>query len=248
LRRLQDRIVVVAGGAGGIGTATSLRLASEGAKVVVGDLNAGEAETVAERIRADGGSATACAVDLADGASIERLFAHAVATHGGVDLLHCNAAGSIGEDLDALEVPLDVWHASIAINLTGYFLCTRAAIPLMLARGGGAIVYTSSGAALNGEDTRVSYGSAKAGVNALMRHVALRWGKEGIRANVVSPGLVMTAPARLLPRERLDELLARTHSPRLGEPEDIAAMVAMLLSPDAEWINGQVHIVDGMIR
>jgi len=247
MNRLEGKVAVMAGGAGGIGTGCSKRLAQEGASVIVGDLDGAAAEAVAAQIVKAGGKAIGVALDLADPASITALFDRAVTTYGGVDAVHCNGAAiaDIASDLDALEVDLGLWDHTLAVNLTGYLLCTRAAVPLMLKRGGGAIVYTSSGAGISGENTRVAYGVSKAGVNALARHVALRWGKQGIRANCVSPGLVLTPPARANAADRLDLLLSLTSSPRLGEPEDIAAMVAMLVSPDGEWINGQTYVVDG---
>ncbi|WP_157215119.1 SDR family NAD(P)-dependent oxidoreductase [Flavisphingomonas formosensis] len=247
MKRLEGKVAVMAGGAGGIGTGCSKRLAQEGARVVVGDLDGAAAEAVAAQIAEAGGQAIGVALDLADPASVAALFDRAVATYGGVDAVHCNGAAiaDIASDLDALEVDLALWDHTLAVNLTGYLLCTRAAVPLMLERGGGAIVYTSSGAGISGEKTRVAYGVSKAGVNALARHVALRWGKQGIRANCVSPGLVLTPAARANAADRLDLLLSLTSSPRLGEPEDIAAMVAMLVSPDGEWINGQTYVVDG---
>ena len=187
LRRLAGKVAVIAGGAGDIGTATSRRLAAEGASVMVGDLNLDAAASVAQAINDAGGSATSCCVDLGNLESISQLFNNAVSSFGGVDLLHCNAAttGGTPGDCDALDVSVGTWNAVLNVNLTGYFHCTRAALPLMLARGGGAIIYTSSGAAFSGEATRVAYGVSKAGLHALARHVALRWGKHASRANAV---------------------------------------------------------------
>ena len=131
-------------------------------------------------------------------------------------------------------------------NLRGQLLCTRHAIPEIRKRGGGAIVYTSSGAAYAGEPERVSYAISKSGINALMRHVASRWGKEGIRSNAIAPGVVLTENAGAnIPEEMRNWMLGLGRSPRLGRPEDIAAMVALLFSDDGEWINGQVVSVDG---
>jgi NAD(P)-dependent dehydrogenase (short-subunit alcohol dehydrogenase family) len=116
----------------------------------------------------------------------------------------------------------------------------------MLERGGGAIVYTSSAAGHIGEPERPSYAAAKAGINSLARHVASRWGRAGIRANAVAPGLVITpAMAETIAPEFKEYALGVGRSPRLGRPDDIAAMVAYLMSDDAEWINGQVFSVDG---
>lgn len=247
MRRLEGKVIVVAGGAGGIGTATCRRLASEGARIVVGDIHADAAERVAEAVRAAGGEAVAIGVDIADEAAVGELFDLAVRSFGGVDGLHANAADLSEQyrDLDILEIDLDFWDRILRANLKGYVHCTRRALPLILERGGGSIVYTSSGAVFAGEPVRVAYAASKAGVNALMRHVASAWGKKGVRCNVVSPGLVTSPTVMALPEEFRDACLAANRSTRLGEPADIAAMVAMLMSDDGAWIQGQVIGIDG---
>jgi NAD(P)-dependent dehydrogenase (short-subunit alcohol dehydrogenase family) len=246
--RLSGKVAVIAGGATGIGAATALRLASEGASIVIGDINEAAAGQVASRINADGGAAIAVVCDIAQERDVAGLVAATKARFGGFDLIHINAAdlSIIGIDYDALEVSLDVFDRSIAVDLRGHFLCTRHALPELLQRGGGAIVYTSSGAAFAGEPTRVSYGIAKAGVNALMRHVAARWGKQGIRSNAISPGLILSETAKAnLGEEILEMQLLGANTTRHGQPQDIAAAVAFLMSADGEWINGQVITVDG---
>lgn len=250
MRGLRDRVAVIAGGAGGIGTATSVRLAEEGAAVVVGDLDEGAAEEVAAGISAAGGQAVAVRVDISDDASVADLFTTAIATYGGIDAVHVNAADlrpeTIMRDGDASTVSLDLFDHTLNVDLRGHLLCTRHAVPLLLAGGGGAIAYTSSAAAFVGEAERISYAVAKSGINAIVRHVASRWGRDGIRANAVAPGLVLTPTARAgLSTEFRTSVLRGTRSSRLGEPEDIAAMVALLLSADGAWINGQVISVDG---
>jgi NAD(P)-dependent dehydrogenase (short-subunit alcohol dehydrogenase family) len=173
------------------------------------------------------------------------MMAAAVETFGGLDAMLVNMADLSlhAEDGDALTVPLAVFDRAVAVNLRGHLLCTRAALPALLARGGGALIYTSSSAAFMGRPVRVSYAVTKQALVALMRHVAARWGKDGIRANVIAPGLVLSEKNRGHPER--DTVLAITRSPRLGEPEDIAAMVAHLASADGAWINGQVVCVDG---
>jgi len=228
MRGLAGKVTVVAGGGSGIGAATAVRLGEEGAHVVVGDLVAANAEEIAAEIRGGGGSAIAVEFDIADDESVRSLCARAVEEFGGLDCMHANAA-------DMAVILQDS-------NL----LCTRHSIPLMLERGGGAIVYTSSAASHVGEPERPSYGMSKSGINALMRHVASGWGREGIRANCVAPGMVLTKTLRDNSDQAFQDFalgLARSH--RLGEPEDIAAAVAFLLSDDASWVNGQVISVDG---
>jgi NAD(P)-dependent dehydrogenase (short-subunit alcohol dehydrogenase family) len=245
---LTGKVFVVAGGGSGIGEATAARLARHGACVVVGDHRAAEADAVVARISSAGGEAAAQVFDIVDESSVRALVARAVERYGGLDGIHVNAADleAVMQDSDAVDVPLEIYDRTQAVNLRGHLLCTRHAVPALIARGGGAIVYTSSGAAVMGEPSRVAYAMAKSGLHALLRHVASRWGKQGIRANAVAPGLVMTdAVRRAMSDEACAQVLAATRSPRLGTPEDIAAAVSFLLSDDGAWINGQVLAVDG---
>ena len=251
MKGLAGKICIVAGGATGIGQATAVRLAEEGAKVVVGDINLAAAKETVERTKAkakSGGTAHAIAFDMTDEASIAAMVKTAVTTYGGLDAIHINANDMrvIMQDGDALEVSLDVFDRTVAVGLRGHLLCTRHALPEILKRGGGAIVYTTSTAAFVGEPTRVSYGMVKAGLTALTRHVARRWGKEGVRANAVAPGLVITEQLKsTFPEEFRQYALSVTASQRLGESEDLAAMVALLMSDDGAWVTGQIISVDG---
>jgi NAD(P)-dependent dehydrogenase (short-subunit alcohol dehydrogenase family) len=250
MRGLRGKVAVIAGGGTGIGAATAVRLAEEGVSVAVGDINIDAAETVATKIIAAGGRAIAVKFDVTDDASVKALVQAAVEAYGGIDLMHANAAdlSLCLKDTDAVDVSLDLFDQTIAVNLRGHLLCTRHAIPALLKRGGGTIVYTSSGAAYVGEPERVSYAISKSGINALMRHVASRWGKDGIRSNAIAPGLVMTDNAlQNMPQEAQDHMIQIGRSPRLGRPADIASMVAMLMSDDGDWINGQVISIDGGI-
>jgi len=197
MRGLAGKVAVVAGGAGGIGSATCLRLAEEGATVVVGDLNGSAAQAVAQQIVERGGRAAARTTDTSDDASVAELVGFAVAEHGGLDLLHANAADLspdiIGRDSNVVDVPLEVFDRTMEVNMRGYLLCARHGVPELLRRGGGALVFTSSVASFVGEPERPSYAMAKSAINALVRHIASRWGKQGIRANTV----VATFNARL---------------------------------------------------
>jgi NAD(P)-dependent dehydrogenase (short-subunit alcohol dehydrogenase family) len=245
--RHAGKVAVSAGGATGIGAGVAQRLAAEGARVVIGDVNIEAAEALAERIRAEGGEATAQAFDITDEASVDALIQGATRRHGGLDLMHVNAADMrlLPNDRDALSIDLAVFDRTLEVALRGHLLCTRAAIPLMLERGGGAIVYTSSAASKLPARSRVAYGVAKSGLNGLMRHVATRWGPEGIRANAVCPGFIQTGATRNIPDEMRAKMMRGLPSTRLGEVEDVAAMMSFLLSDEAEWINGQALNVDG---
>lgn len=250
MRGLNGKVVVVAGGGSGIGAATANRLADEGCGVVVGDLNRGNAQAVADAIVAEGGKAVAVEFDISSEAGVGQLFLSAQAEFGGVDVVHVNAADlsadTIGRDSDVLSLPLEVFDRTISVNLRGHVLVTRAAVPVLLDRGGGAIVYTSSAAAFVGEAGRPSYAMSKSGLHALVRHVAGAWGKDGIRANAIAPGLVLTEQMLATPNPQLQEYAKRiSRSHRLGRPADIAAAVAFLASNDGEWVNGQVLSVDG---
>ena len=249
LRGLADRVAVVVGGATGIGAATAARLGEEGCRVIIGDVAVDGAEQTAQRIVAAGGTATHIGFDLSDTASVADLIDTTVLTHDGVDLLFNVGAdmGRLRADTDVVDIDFDVWDRVMAVNLRGYVAAMKYAIPAMLGRGGGAIVNMSSAAAFQGEPARPAYATAKAGIGALTRHVASRWGKEGIRCNAVAPGFTATELIRSVPQwpELEAGALKRIRGTRVGEPGDIAALVAFLLSEEGEWINGQVISIDG---
>ena len=249
LRGLTGKVAVVAGGATGIGAATAARLADEGCLVVVGDVAVDAARRTADDIVAKGGVATAVGFDLADPDSVAALLDTAAMTYGGIDAVFAVGAdmGAIRADTDVVDIDLDVWDRVMSVNLRGYVATMKHAIPRLLARGGGAIVNMSSAAAFQGEPTRPAYATAKAGIGALTRHVASRWGKEGIRCNAVAPGFTATAAIRsaLQWPELQTAALKRIRGPRVGAPDDVAALVAFLLSEEGEWINGQVINIDG---
>jgi NAD(P)-dependent dehydrogenase (short-subunit alcohol dehydrogenase family) len=255
VRGLGDRVVVVcAGGTGdgtwigpSIGGVTARRLAAEGAKVVVGDLDEAAAQRTASLIADEGGTAVSQQYEAADEESARSLVQRAVAEFGGIDGVHFNAIDTSAADVDGehdlTTVPLDVWHRRLDVGLLGFVLAARFAIPHLVERGGGAVVATTSDAAYIGEPVRVAYAAAKSGMGAVVRHIASRFGPDGVRANAVSPGLV---PSTLMMADpRFQKNLRHPRANRFGRPDDIAAMVTFLLSDDGAWVNGQSISVDG---
>jgi NAD(P)-dependent dehydrogenase (short-subunit alcohol dehydrogenase family) len=249
MRRHEAKVVLCAGSATGMGAMTARRLAREGAKVVVADINAAGAQKLIEGIRAEGGTGLALGFDITDEDSVRETIARVVGEFGRLDLMHVNATDRERnlEDKDVVTTDLAVFDRMHKVSLRGHLLCSRFAIPEMLKGGGGAIVYTSSGASKTSAPSRMSYYIAKAGLNGLMRHVAQRWGKEGIRANCVCPGVILT-DAILINTSEAERAAMLAHNPsaRHGTEEDVAALVSFLLSDDeAGWINGQAVNLDG---
>ena len=248
MRRHEGKVALCAGSATGIGAGCALHLAQEGATVVVGDVNMEGAQKTVDEIVAGGGQALAVEFDIAETESVKALVNRTVEHYGRLDLLHVNATDRKLnlEDFDALSTDVGVFDRIITVSLRGHLLCSKYAIPEMLKLRAGSIVFTSSDAAKYPSVSKMTYHIAKAGLNMLMRHVALRWGKEGIRANCVSPGLTMTENVlRNTTSEWREQQLASVPSERLGSVDDVASLVSFLLSTEAAWINGQVVTVNG---
>jgi len=244
---LDGKVILISGGASDIGRATALRLSAEGAAVVVGDVDAPGAAAVAEAITRAGGRATGARCDVRDEASVQAFAEHAVTEFGGIDCVDHNAAWSHPRlDTDAVGVDLGVWERVIETITRGALLLARAAIPRMAERGGGSIVTISSGTSTIGESTRVAYGVSKAALNQLTRHLAVRYGRDGIRANAIAPGFILTeTAAAMVPLDIQRRLTDANPTGRLGTPDDIARVVAFLCSDASSYVNGQVIHVDG---
>lgn len=248
--RLRGKAIMVVGSGTGIGAATVRRLCAEGARVCAADINLDAASALAGALAAQGHEAFAVPIDIADEQSVKAAFGTAVERLGRLDGAHINAADmrTIFADSDAVDVDLGVFDRTMSVNMRGHLLCARAAIPELERAGGGSLVFTSSEASMVGEPQRPSYAMAKSALNALVRHISSRWGKAGITANAVAPGFVMT-PEMIaggqVPEKWVELCLKQVNAPRLGEVDDIAAMVAHLLSADGRWINGQVFHVNG---
>jgi NAD(P)-dependent dehydrogenase (short-subunit alcohol dehydrogenase family) len=248
MRNLQDKAILVCGGASGIGAATVRRLSEEGAKVGVGDLNIEGAEALAQSLNSNGGDVTAWHYDQADEEAINALVASAAAHFGKLDGLFANVAdlGVIMNDGDILSNDSAIWQRTLQVNVTGTAMLLRAALPHLLEQGSGSLVLTSSDAAVIGEGERPAYAASKAGINSMCRHIATKWGKKGIRCNTISPGFVLTEQLDAnMPQEMKDMMLKGSRSTRHGAAEDIASAVVFLMSDDAEWVNGQTWRVNG---
>jgi NAD(P)-dependent dehydrogenase (short-subunit alcohol dehydrogenase family) len=251
LSRLKGKTAIVTGAGGGLGSASSKRLAAEGAQVVLADVILENAEKFAQEIRDAGGDAIALHVDLAEEASIKSLIAKTLEHYGKLDVLFNNGAETRFEIMrhDAGIEFMDpvIWDRTFAVNTRGTMLMIKHALPALLKTGNGAIINTSSGAALLGDLFRAAYASSKAAVNTLTLYVAAQYGKRGLRCNVISPGMVPTENSRRNQGHEL-AMFERHHlTPYLGYPEDIAAMVALLASDDGKFITGQIIAVDGGI-
>ena len=248
---LTGKVALIAGGANGVGRATSLRLAAEGAKIVVSDLDQPGAAAVAEKIRAAGGEAEAVELDLRSEASVAAAVASASEMYGHIDLLHnvgFSAVHVTTTDFDITTTELADFDEMIAVTLRGYVLTCRAVIPQMVANGGGAIVNTSSLAAIRSLPTglRYSYSIAKSGLGPLSQHIAVRYGKQGVRCNTAALGMVVSESfKKTMTPERIRVSEEAVLVPKPAEPDDIAAAVVFLLSDDARYITGQVINVDG---
>lgn len=247
--RLTGRTCIVTGGAGGLGSATVRRLCAEGGQVVIADIMLEPAQALAEDIRASGGDAIALHVDLGDPDSIRKLIDDTLAHYGKLEVIFNNGAATqadfLNRDGAAGDMEIEVWDTTFAVNARGTMLMIKYALSALIASGSGAIINTSSGAALLGDLARTAYAASKSAVNALTLYVAAQYGKQGVTCNVISPGMVPTATSRANQPE-LIRMVERHHlTPELGYPEDIAAMVALLASDEGRFVSGQILRVDG---
>ncbi len=249
---LNGKIALITGAAAGIGYATALRFARDGAHICGWDVSDTRAQEFAAAMQQAGGTGSLHAVNVTDAAAVSAAVARLIAEKGGVDILVNNAG--IVRDAQLVKVAKDgtitpmkeeAWDAVIDVNLKGVFLATQAVVPHMIQRGGGAILNASSVVGLYGNFGQTNYVATKAGVIGMTKTWSRELGKYGIRVNAVAPGFIATEMVKAMPTDVLDKMKQRAPLGRLGTPEDIANAYAWLASEEASFVNGTVLSVDG---
>jgi NAD(P)-dependent dehydrogenase (short-subunit alcohol dehydrogenase family) len=243
---LAGKVAIVTGGAGGIGSATVRRLAQSGAAVAVVDVEAAGAAALATALQAEGLAASSFATNVAEEEEVSALVAEVVRTHGRLDILVNNAVNNapqvFGCDRSLLEMSVDIWDATFAVNVRGPMLLAKHAIPQMTARGrGGAIVNLSSLASEHPGPVLTAYGASKGALNTLTSYIAAQHGPQNVRCNALVCGVVVTQGLRnFFSAERIEAMAANTVLRRASAPEDIAEMVHFLVSEKSRQLTGQL--------
>lgn len=240
----RDRVAIVTGAAGTLGSAMSARLLADGLRVAVADVDQGLAGAVAARIDPTGARARAVVLDVTSPDSVAAAVAEIVTWGGSVDVL-VNNAGICERPVPAWEMTLETWQRTLDIDLTGVFLCTRAVLPAMIERGWGRIVNISSIAGKEGKHNPAAYVAAKAGVIGLTKAVAFEVASHGVLVNAITPGSIWTENwARMAPEDRA-EYERRHPVGRFGQPEEVAAMVSWLAGDECSFSTGAVFDISG---
>ncbi|QQQ17878.1 SDR family oxidoreductase [Brevundimonas vitis] len=249
MTRLAGKVSIITGAASGIGAGTAALFVSQGARVVIADIDLDKAETLAERLRSEGGDAVALIGDIGSENSIKALVAQTVDRFGRLDVVVNNAAATVlaaTQDGPLLKQTSDLWDRLMAINLRGPMLMCREAVPHMVAQGSGAIINICSNSMNLGDLANTAYACSKAGLATLTRYVAAQHGIQGVRCNAISPGYIPTKPVVDDRRAKLEKALMRQNVvTRGGRPDDIGWMAVYLASDEAGFVNGQVYSVDG---
>ena len=243
--RFENKIAIITGGADGIGKATSVKFALEGAVSVIWDLNTEKGEALASEINNNGGKAFFMKVNTASFVEVEAATKSVVAQFGKIDILINNAG--ITRDATLKKMTPDQWQQVIDVNLTGVFNCTKCVSDFMVEKSYGRIINTSSVVALFGNFGQTNYVATKAGLIGMTKTLAKELGRKGVTVNAVAPGFIATEMVKKMPAEVLKTMEEKVPLKRLGLPEEIAAAYLFLASDDAAYINGTVLSVDGGI-
>ncbi len=241
--RLQDKVAIITGSARGIGRATALAFAGQGAQVVVCDLDVTGGEQTAADIRASGGRAIFVQVNVTERASVDALVSATLAQFGRIDVLVNNAG--VLRDRNLFKMTEQDFDFVINVNLKGVFNCTQAVAALMAAQGSGAIINASSVVGVYGNYGQTNYVASKAGVIGMTKVWARELGPKGVRVNAVAPGFISTEMLAGIPDKVMEDLKMKIALRRLGRPEDIANAYVFLASDEAAYITGHVLHVDG---
>ena len=243
--RLKDKVAIITGAASGIGKATAKLFAEHGAKVVVADIDKDGGSQTVTQIQNGGNEAIFVETDVTLKVNTEKMVAQTVETYGKLDILFNNAG--IAMRLPVAELPEEDWHRCLDVNLTGVFLCAKAAIPAMLKNGGGSIINMSSIYGVVGADVRAAYVASKGGVTNLTRGMALDYAENNIRVNCICPGFVETPlVAGVIKTPEEYQALADKHPMRrLGQPEEIAYGALYLASDESAFVTGIALPIDG---
>jgi 3-oxoacyl-[acyl-carrier protein] reductase len=251
--RFQDKVVIITGGARGIGAETAVKFAENGAKVAIFDLNTQGAKETASKIQRGNGTCLTFSLDITKRVDVQTAVEQVVKEFGTIDIL-INNAGALKDNLSG-QLTEEEWDFVLDVNLKGSFICSQAVQKYMVQQGNGKIVMTSSQAAV-GSPGRINYAAAKAGIQGMMKTLAMELGPFGINVNAVAPGFIETEMSKVSEdfakrrgienfSEYKKAMLQRNPIRRVGQPEDVANVILFLASEDADYVTGQVIYVSG---